>query len=771
MQAMGRRERPAKALLVCLGSVALWCAALALAPSAWSLDRVYEKVSPEDKNGYESFPTGQLASTPAGGQVAFALPGPGPGAASGVERDHYVATRGSEGWATQSLVPPVPAPPSEFVTLVPWFQGFSPEFSTSYVQSVSALTPDATDGARNLYRRRADGSYELLTPGTPEGVSPIGPQLAGVSAGGEHLAYEDDVSLTSAAPSGVVNAYEWAAGQVRLVGVLPDGTPAPGGSQIGSGVSFGSVDHAISADGSRVFFRALDPSDPSVGQLYVREQAASTAHVSASQRGTQDPAGTFPALFWSAEARHGSRVLFTSCEKLTDDATAYDDAPLASDVYSPTCMSSLGAAALPRGQDLYAYDVDTGGLTDLTTADATGADVFGVVGTSDDLERIYFVAGGVLADGATDGQPNLYLWHQGVTTFIATLDDTLASAEARVVLDSSNWSATTFNKGETTRVTADGEQLLFTSRERLGDYDNASSACLGGACAEVYLFDAELGRTTCVSCNPAGDPPVGDARLIDSAITLAAVPLNTHSLTRNLLADGSAAFFETGDSLVADDSNGKIDVYGWRGGQIELVSSGTGGSNSHFADASASGDDVFFTTRDRLVRSDQDTLSDLYDARVGGRPEPPPAPQPCVGDDCQVPPSGAPRLRAPVNAGPEAGNFTLGRRPSFSLRAPSKALRARLAAGRSIRLRVRVSQAGRLALTARATLGRGSRVVARAAVRARAPGTVGLPLKLSGRARGRLERTHRLRVSVSVRFGSAGEAQRLVLSLRRGNPR
>jgi hypothetical protein len=771
MHVMGRGERPARAVLACFSSVALWCVALILAPPAWSLDRVYEKVSPADKNGYEAFATGQRASTPSGDQVAFAIPGPGPGAASGVERNHFFATRGASNWSAQSLVPPVPAPPSQFVTLVPWPHGFSPDFSDSYVHAISALTPDATDGARNLYRRHADGTYELLTPGTPDGLSPIGPQFAGTSADGRHIIYEDDVPLTPTAPSGIVNAYEWAAGEVHLVGILPDGTPAADGSQLGSGVSFGSIEHAISVDGSRIFFRALESGDSSVGQLYVREIATSTMHVSASQRSAPDPAGTFPALFWTAESAHGSRVLFTSCEKLTDDATAYDDSPLGSDTYSPTCMSGLGGAVLPRGQDLYAYDVDTGLLSDLTTADAAGADVFGVVDASDDLARIYFVAGGVLADGATAGQPNLYLWDQGQTRFIATLDDTPAPADARVVLDSSAWTVSSSAKGEVVRATPDGQHLLFTSREQLGDYDNASPGCFGGACAEVYLFDAGAGGFACVSCSPTGDPPAGDARLLDVANTLGAAPLNTHPPARNLLADGSGAFFETRDSLVAGDSNGKIDVYGWKDGQLELISGGTGGSDSHFADASASGDNVFFTTRDRLVRSDEDTLSDLYDARVGGRPEPPPPSPPCAGDDCQVPPSDSPRLQAPVNAGPESGNFTPGRRPSFSLRAPSKALRARLASGRSIQLRVRVSQAGRLALTARATFGRSTQTVARATARARKRGTARLPLKLSRRARGQLQRTHRLRLSLSVRFGPAGETKRLVLSLQQGRGR
>jgi hypothetical protein len=54
------------------------------------------------------------------------------------------------------------------------------------------------------------------------------------------------------------------------------------------------------------------------------------------------------------------------------------------------------------------------------------------------------------------------------------------------------------------------------------------------------------------------------------------------------------------------------------GGCLYLISSGSGTSNSYFADASASGNDVFFETGDSLVGQDEDNLEDLYDARVGG---------------------------------------------------------------------------------------------------------------------------------------------------------
>ena len=48
------------------------------------------------------------------------------------------------------------------------------------------------------------------------------------------------------------------------------------------------------------------------------------------------------------------------------------------------------------------------------------------------------------------------------------------------------------------------------------------------------------------------------------------------------------------------------------------VSDVAGAFESHFMDASPSGDDVFVATADQLVGSDTDSRVDVYDVRVGG---------------------------------------------------------------------------------------------------------------------------------------------------------
>jgi hypothetical protein len=54
------------------------------------------------------------------------------------------------------------------------------------------------------------------------------------------------------------------------------------------------------------------------------------------------------------------------------------------------------------------------------------------------------------------------------------------------------------------------------------------------------------------------------------------------------------------------------------GGCVLLISGGTGSVDSNFLAMDERGENVFFTSRDRLVQADTDELIDVYDARVDG---------------------------------------------------------------------------------------------------------------------------------------------------------
>ncbi|HWO47585.1 MAG TPA: hypothetical protein VNM41_05940, partial [Solirubrobacterales bacterium] len=166
------------------------------------------------------------------------------------------------------------------------------------------------------------------------------------------------------------------------------------------------------------------------------------------------------------------------------------------------------------------------------------------------------------------------------------------------------------------------------------------------------------------SCNSAGTPPLGPAA-IPGAI---ANGDNFRAYKpRALSASGDRLFFESKDALVAGDTNGDRDVYQWEaqgtggcataGGCIDLISTGHAEDGAVFIDASADGSDVYFATQGSLVAGDPGFL-DLYDARVGGGFPAPPTPIPCEGDSCQPLP-GEPEDPTPGTLLQTAGNERL----------------------------------------------------------------------------------------------------------------
>jgi len=86
-------------------------------------------------------------------------------------------------------------------------------------------------------------------------------------------------------------------------------------------------------------------------------------------------------------------------------------------------------------------------------------------------------------------------------------------------------------------------------------------------------------------------------------------------------SDGSRAFFETPESLVAGDTDAAYDLYQRQAGSTTLISTGPAGGNGNFdvfpADVSADGLHVFFETEEQLVAGDTDGFFDIYE-RSGG---------------------------------------------------------------------------------------------------------------------------------------------------------
>jgi hypothetical protein len=563
-------------------------------------ERAWELVSPTQKNGGEVIPAYPTLASCGGackpGTIADRFPVqsstdgeslvyegfPFSFTEGAAVWNQYLSTRTATGWQTANLSPSLMGSGGSR-----GYKAFDPKLSQGLLSQFDpGLSPAAPDGFANLYAQPT-GDPASLTPlllTDPPNRSTGGPDsfdLAYVGASEDlsrvffraNDALTQSTTLAPAAENGgpsKYNLYESAAGQLRLVNVLPGNTVSAAGGPIFPSPS----SHAISADGSRVFW-----SDES-GQVYVRENGESTTAI------------PDPAKFLSAST-DGSQVLLA---------------------------------------DGHLYDLETKVLTDLTEGQGG---FLGLSGQSDDLSHVYFVATTVL-DGtpnqfgvtAQSGKPNLYNWHGGAASYIATLLPTDTTT------DSAGVAAKTWNSSPADRsaeASPDGRWLAFLSKGSLTGYDN-HGACepengkgylRTADCTEVFLFDSTAGSLLCASCNPSGQAPIGPSflRLVQSS------PVDL--LQPRYLSDSGRLVFDSADSLSPFDTNdGVEDVYQYepdgvgsclrQAGCISLVSAGREPVDSNFLAMDPSGKNVFFTTRDQLVLKDTDELIDVYVAREDG---------------------------------------------------------------------------------------------------------------------------------------------------------
>lgn len=548
--------------------------------------RAYELVSPTKKNGYD-ITFGNEAAALDGNAVTYDSLGSFAGNPAGAIIDQYLSTRTSKGWSTTGVSP---RESSDSSNLYDFYVAFSANLSRMVVQNGDPPLDGATPGTLNLYLRQRDGSLRLLTVSEPRNQRFGSASFIAASSNFSHVLFEDANRLTKGASyNGELNLYEWVDGKVRLIGA--------NGAIAGSDTAgqTGSAQRAMSPDGSRFYWTN------GTGVIYLSQAGSKTA-ITASQC-TSKPSctkGNGSGDYWTASV-DDSKAFFTSNDRLTNNSTA--------------TSADYG--------DLYEYNATTHKLADLTVDKSQGADVQGVIGSSPDGSYVYYVANGVLAPGASPGKCsisagpharcNLYAWHDGKTSFVASV----------VQADSGDWAfVPAYQVSTSAQISRDGLHLLFTSSAPpASGYQNAGHS-------EVYLYAAKGATLTCVSCNPSGAPAKGDAAPARLPEDAGAPVTATLDALNNMSANANRVFFESTDALVPRDTNGTVDVYEWEAdgsatcrnsrGCVYLISSGKSRAPSYFEDADRSGRNVFFLTLARLVRRDRDSNYDLYDARVDG---------------------------------------------------------------------------------------------------------------------------------------------------------
>lgn len=561
--------------------------------------RGYEQVSPTDKTGgaggvlplinlYQL--DGPLQASPGGEAItylgeAFYEPGVG-----GVNQ--YRSGRQSSGWGTANASPPT-------TTVTPalnlnHYVAFSTDLTHAVRYSNQPLAPGAPTGYRNLWLLDTHtGVFQPLVTATPPNRGPgeFRLEFAGASSDFSRIFFQANDALTPEAEDHEFEGrdlYEWHDGVLRLVNLLGGGSSpnaffgAPAEEE--QAVEQGNFKNAISLDGSRAIW-----ADLTDGALYSSEAGSSPVQLDKSEGPGSSGGGTYLAA-----SSDGSRVFFSDSSALTADSTA---------------------SGTP---DLYEYSFATGKLTDLTVDPNVGeqANVIGVVGASTEGAYVYFIAQGILASGASSGEDNMYLTHEGHVEFIATLSSEDENDRTRYQERNGlfgDWAPIAGHR--TADVTHSGRYVAFQSVRNLTGYE-------GGGTSEVFLYDATKNELVCASCNPSGAAPSG----------LSALPVtNFDTDTPQWLSeeDGGRLVFDSIDALVPWDTNGREDVYEYENGQVSLISAGTGPYASGLATASENETNVFFTTSDELVPQDEDELVDLYDARIGGGFPAPQLPAPC----------------------------------------------------------------------------------------------------------------------------------------------
>ena len=600
--------------------------------------RAYELVSPADKHGGEVFPINPsvascggeckpgafltqftMRSAPDGEAVAYEGTPFSP-SEGGVQENEYLARRTASGWQTAVLTPALQSSGEGS-----GYRALSADLSRGVIKQIEQrFSSEAPAGFANLYAQGTAAPSSLspllkLKPSGGASVASFKLRYAGASADLSRIFFEANYTVpvstgTAAANGGAAkyNLYEWAAGQTRLVNVNPNGSTTSGahfGAAASGNESLSSLSHAISDDGTRVFWTSQS------GDVNVRIDGSETEKIEA------------PGAFLTAST-DGSKVLLAE-----------------------GCLYDLATKAC---EDL---TKDKGGVS--------RGGFEGILGAGDDLSRIYFVdtealtgesEGNANPDGpehAEAGRFNLYAWQEGGLSYVATLPGVNKGVEEK------NWAPSPNER--TAEASQNGRWLAFLSPGTHTGYDNIGPCKVisgtgvfeSGPCGEAFLYDAATGSLLCPSCNPSGARPLGPTNLprIDKTGGIdSSVPQPRY------LNNAGRLYFDTQDSLSPFDSNGGgqaghavEDVYQYEpqgiggcaraAGCVAMISSGSEPLDSNFVTVDASGKNVFFTTRARLVATDSDELFDLYDAREGGGFSAGKSPGECRGEACQPSPS------------------------------------------------------------------------------------------------------------------------------------
>jgi len=575
--------------------------------------RGIELVNEPDKGNQNVFsevpPIGFSPAAWGGEELVWSVAGGAPAGTNGAG-NLFLAGRTAEGWRSHSLIPPA-AEQFGGGSLAYKLDAITPTLGT-FVFGVRGSTALASPPAPTLVRIR-EGNQEVLKSYAGQS-SPTWEKTVDVTDDGSHVLFIDaqskqleDVGAARLGPPEKGG---------ETISIMPDELPNFCGLDVIDGTSFLNPTqpdyqpgyHWIdTSDASRVYFLAKpNVGEPGAGacgseslRLYERDREANGG----SGETIEIDRGKATLLRVTPDGRHAYFA--------TASALAPDDAN--------------------GGADVYRWDEEaiSGQHYACLTCLAGGADLqgngegFAGVLVSDDFSHVYFLSKNQLVQGqGRQGKLNLYALSAGQVHFVSTVEaNVLPPGEERPLLST------------------DGNVLLFRADASHGlTRDAVASECASprnegpGPCEELYRYDDRDRSVECLSCDHKG-----------TTTNSFGSPYLGPGFDDRLSADGSTVAFATSQALLPTDVNGGTDIYEWRNGALHLVTDGvnayrSGGSAPRVFAVDHDGSNIFFAVvppGGSLTGFERDSVSNVYDARIGGGFMPPPQVTRCEGESCQ----------------------------------------------------------------------------------------------------------------------------------------
>jgi hypothetical protein len=587
--------------------------------------RAYEQVTPVDKEGAQEVfhygenneGSGALVGED-GEHVLVGSPETDWGTGAGAGQSPYFFTRTSSGWSMTAAATQPATGVDRTVTHVVLDPDLT-QFGFASFWQTSAASESAMD------------EFKAGAPGGPYTLVASVPRKEVTSEGGWVAASEDFTTMILqvedhtllGAPTGTLQGedlYEYSSGHLRQVNVLTDGaTIGTCGAHIAKGEAEpnhegagGASRHAVSTDGSRIFFEASPGGCEVPDNLYMRE-ADRTLDIG-------------PYKFAAAN-RLGSQLLL---EKQTGEVREFSLYNTETAINTPVFSIPVAVAKYENG-----------------------------ISISEDFSAIYFTSDETTSPEAAQIAPkslDVYRYEigSGIVNFLFEAE----FGENNHGGVSPNGQYYYFAANHVSGVPGGGDSSASEQTYRYDD-DEHVVECI--SCASRFNPEPRLAASFAGSGLSAGIFANG-AQGMPAATSFS--------------ANGDYAFFDTASALVSQDVDGEItgtaeggsvfspssDVYEWRRyglngcvhvqGCLGLISSGQGGFKVMLLGTADEGRDVFFTDFSQLVPTDTDSAGDVYDARIGGGFPVPVKPTECEGDACSTP------LAAPVDATPASLSFT-----------------------------------------------------------------------------------------------------------------